>query len=156
MLHAAQGAAAGRWLCRFTAALLRTAPEADAVAVDGSGANAPAGTLSARCASKRLTTVCADLRDGLPDAAKQNVDLIATHFFLDCLSDAAVERVTEDVTQCAEAGSLWVISEFHVPQRGAMRWPAWTLVRALYVSFRALTGLRVTRLPDYRRVLQAQ
>jgi hypothetical protein len=36
-----------------------------------------------------------------------------------------------------------------------MRWPAWALVRGLYLAFRVLTGLRVTRLPDYAAALEA-
>lgn len=139
---------------RFTAALLQSAPGVKAVAADGSAAMLQA--LCSRCASDRVTTVCADLRQGLPESAKTHVDLVATHFFLDCLTDAEVCRVADDVTACAEAGALWVVSEFHVPQRGAMRWPSWLVVRALYVSFRALTGLRVMRLPEYRAALQAR
>ena len=139
---------------RFTAALLQSAPGVRAVVVDGSAAMLRA--LCARCASDRVTALCADLRHGLPDGAKKHVDLVATHFFLDCLTDPEVCRVADDVTACAEPGALWVVSEFHVPQRGAMRRPSWLVVRALYLSFRALTGLRVTRLPEYRKALQAR
>ena len=137
---------------RFTAALLQSVPDVKAVAVDGSPAMLRA--LSARCASDRVTTVCADLRCGLPESAKRPADLIATHFFLDCLSDAEVERVVDDVTACAEPDALWVISEFHVPQRGWIRLPSWMAVRSLYLAFGLLTGLRTRRLPAYGEVLR--
>ena len=35
-----------------------------------------------------------------------------------------------------------------------MRIPAWLLVRTLYLAFRILTGLRVTRLPDFAHSLR--
>ena len=51
-------------------------------------------------------------------------------------------------------GGFWVVSEFHIPQRGAARPFARLLIRALYLAFRIVTGLRVTEIPDYPFVFE--
>jgi hypothetical protein len=126
-------------------------------AVDGSAAML--SLLRARCAfaDSRLQTYVADLTKGLPSALQgSQFDVVSTHFFLDCLSTEEVNRLLADVRRCMTDGAVWVISEFAVPARGAMRLPAWLVVRGLYLGFRVLTGLRTRRLPDYREAMQTQ
>lgn len=142
---------------RFTAALLQQAQATDAFAVDGSEAMLHA--LQERCAAigveHRLQTLRAPLNNGLPDTiADRHFDLIATHFFLDCLNDAEVERIAHDAALCATPDALWVISEFRVPTHGVMRFPSRLIVRLLYLAFRAITGLRAQQLPAYEAILQ--
>jgi len=115
--------------------------------------------LRKRCASvgaeDRLQTLCTPLNLGLPDAvSNRHFDLIATHFFLDCLNDAAVERIVHDTAHCATPDALWVISEFRVPKDGMMQLPSRLIVRLLYLAFRSLTGLRAQQLPAYEALLQ--
>jgi ubiquinone/menaquinone biosynthesis C-methylase UbiE len=126
------------------------------VAVDGS--EAMLALLRSRCAfaNSLLATYVADLSQGLPHALRnEHFDLITTHFFLDCLTTGEVEHLVTAVRPCLTADARWVISEFAVPTRGAMRLPAWIVVRGLYLSFRLLTGLRAQQLPDYRSAMLA-
>jgi SAM-dependent methyltransferase len=80
--------------------------------------------------------------------APQSYDLIATHFFLDCFNEADMERIVDRVQEAARPGALWVISEFREP-----RW-AKPILGALYLFFRATTGLETNRLVDHRPLLQ--
>ena len=141
---------------RFTARLLAAAPRARVVAVDSSPGMLEA--LRARClaqgASERVTTCHADLRLGLPQAVcGQQYDLVVSHFFFDCLSEAEIARLAAEIAPQLRPGARWLVSEFHVPSTW-LRLPARFLVRSLYLAFRLLTGLRTQRLPDYADVLQ--
>jgi cyclopropane fatty-acyl-phospholipid synthase-like methyltransferase len=98
----------------------------------------------------RLQVRLGDARDFAP---AERVDLVVTHFFLDCLTQSEVDELVKRVAARLEGGGRWVVSEFRVPQ-GWLRWPASALVQALYLAFRMLTGLRVTRLPDYGAALR--
>ena len=148
---------------RFTAALLRTAPAAQAVSIDAS--KAMLQTSRSRCGrsgtSGRLETIQADLRQGLPGKLllrtrqKQgSFDLVATHFLIDCLCDAEVDRLAAHVTAQSSPGAQWIISEFRIPPTGRMRLPSRMIVRGLYTAFRLLTGLSTKQLPAYENILQ--
>ena len=138
---------------RFAAHLLRAAPGCRLHAVDSSPAMLLA--LQERCgAAHRVTTHCADLAQGLPAAIHtESFDAVATHFFLDCLTTAEVDVLAERVRPLLRTNACWAVSEFDIP-RGAMGLPSALIVRALYLSFRALTGLRTQRLPDYRSAME--
>lgn len=141
---------------RFAAALLQHAPTAKAVAMDGSEAMLQA--LRQRCeaagAEDRVTTICTQLNEGLPaEVTSSRFDLLTTHFFLDCLSNAEVDSIARDAAACTTPNARWVVSEFRIPDRGAMRLPSRLVVRLLYVAFGMLTGLRTQQLPDYERIL---
>lgn len=141
---------------RFTAALLQQAPQAQATAIDGSEAMLHA--LRQRCesvhAGTRVETICKLLNEGLPTAVQaKTFDLVTTHFFLDCLSEAEVDRIAHDAAACTTANARWVVSEFRIPDQGAMRLPSRIVVRLLYLSFGILTGLRTQRLPAYESIL---
>jgi SAM-dependent methyltransferase len=75
-------------------------------------------------------------------------DLVVTHFFLDCLPQPDLEALTARIIPALTPGALWLVSDFRIPF-GPMRLPAKIIVRALYLAFRILTGLRTTRLPDH-------
>lgn len=75
-------------------------------------------------------------------------DLIVTHFFLDCLTQADLDTLVARVASSLVPGSLWLVSDFRIPS-GLMRLPARALVDGLYLAFRVLTGLRTNHLPDY-------
>lgn len=134
---------------RFTAALLGTYPAMQAEAVDVS--RAMLAEMRRRVPSSRLRTTVADVRGFTPDGTP---GLITTHFVLDCLTQAEVEAVIARLVPCLAPGGLWLVSEFRIPA-GVLRWPARVYVRALYVAFRVLTGLRVTRLPEHRGAMRA-
>lgn len=75
-------------------------------------------------------------------------DLVVTHFFLDCLSQSDLELLIARIAPALAPGALWLISDFSIPS-GPMRLPAQTIVQALYLAFRILTGLRTTHLPNH-------
>ena len=98
----------------------------------------------------------ADLTEGLPPCIQaERFDLVATHFFLDCLSTKQVSELVACVRPLLTGDARWLLSEFDIPT-GILRLPAAVLVKTLYLSFRLLTGLRISRLPRYRDVLVAQ
>lgn len=138
---------------RFLARLLAGNPDLEADAVDLSAAML--GLLSRRArgthptASARLRTYAMPAQAFLPT---RTYDLVVTHFFLDCLTQEELERLVEQISKSLAPEACWLISDFQVPY-GAMRWPAQLLIRGLYLAFRVLTGLRVTRLPDHAGAL---
>ena len=133
---------------RFTARLLSADRSLHVDAVDVS-----AGMLAAlreRCeragVQNRLTTHHASATGPLPAG---EFDLIATHFFLDCLSDEDTVALARRIREQASQGALWVVSDFVVAEHGGMRLLSRWVVRALYFCFRVLTGLRTRSLPDW-------
>ena len=86
--------------------------------------------------------------------SKQAYDLIATHFFLDCLTEDEIGALAGRARRAAAPGALWVVSEFWVPSGWFGVLIARPIVAALYLSFGILTGLTVRALPDYARALQ--
>lgn len=137
---------------RFAEQLLRVASRCRLHAVDGSGAMLRA--LEAHCkAGGRVRTYHVDLTSSLPDAViAESFDLVATHFFLDCLTTTEVDALVRRVRPLLRSGACWVVSEFDIPS-GAMRLPSALIISALYAAFGLLTGLRTKRLPDYRSVM---
>jgi ubiquinone/menaquinone biosynthesis C-methylase UbiE len=135
---------------RFLARLLAQNRELRAIAVDTSAAML--GLLRERCgfAGERLET-----RQGsaLLVTPAQDTDLIVTHFFLDCLTQAEVDVLAARMSAAVQPGALWVVSDFAVPRRPVLGPLAAVYVRALYLAFAVLTGLRVQRLPDPQRAL---
>ena len=133
---------------RFLAQLLRRAPSMHALAVDTSATML--GLLRNRCAfaGSRLTTFKGSAT-ALPIAGElRGVDLIATHFFLDCLSQAQVDHLTCRLANEVAPGCLWVISEFGIPQQQPWRALGQGYVRLLYLAFGILTRLPVQVLPN--------
>jgi hypothetical protein len=86
--------------------------------------------------------------------SKQAYDLIATHFFLDCLTEDEIGALAGRARRAAAPGALWVVSEFRVPSGWFGLLIARPIVAALYLSFGILTGLTVRALPDYAPALQ--
>ena len=140
---------------RFTQSLLRKATGTSVTAIDGS--SAMLRELHHRCEPDvhRLTTHQAQLPAGLAACIEgQTFDLVATHFFLDCLTTAEVEVLARAIRTHLTRDALWVISDFAIPP-GSMRLPASLLVHFLYKAFHLLTGLRTQRLPDHTAALAA-
>jgi len=81
-------------------------------------------------------------------------DLVVTHFFLDCFSEAEIASLLSRVNTATEEHALWVVSEFALPKRNPARLAGKLIIRALYLAFGLLTGLRTRRLPEYGRVMQ--
>ena len=140
---------------RFVAKLLEAAPGLRADAVDGSPAMLH--LLRKRVAvgknEARLTTVCMDVRSFVPPGC--DYDLVATHFFLDCLTEAETEALIARVRPHLTRGARWVVSEFEVLDGdGVGRWVSRGIIAGLYAAFRVLTGLRVRKIPPWRALLE--
>ncbi|MBS1798557.1 MAG: class I SAM-dependent methyltransferase [Acidobacteria bacterium] len=132
---------------RFLAKLLRANPQLHATAVDTSATML--ALLSKRCNpySNRFRILQADARQALPKA-DEPYDLVAAHFFLDCLTQDELLDLVQRAKPLLAPRALYVVSDLRVPE-GRLRLPAWLYVRGLYLCFRILTGLRTTRLPDH-------
>ncbi len=132
---------------RFTAALLAHNPRLKVHALDLSATMLT--LLHARAPAAQ--TYHLDARERLPPGTW---DLVVTHFFLDCLTQAEIESLALRLRPSLRPGALWLVSEFRIPP-GILRLPARLYVRALYFAFRILTGLRIKRLPDHASALRA-
>jgi len=141
---------------RFTARLLRANSAVHVDAVDGSGAMLAALMHRAGPNASRVSTQLTDIRAWrAPDTgSREPYDLIATHFFLDCLTTEEIEELAGRLRVAAKPGALWVVSEFAVPSGGFGRLIAGPIVAGLYFSFGMLTGLGVRALQDYGRGLR--
>ncbi|WP_246153616.1 class I SAM-dependent methyltransferase [Terriglobus albidus] len=136
---------------RFTRDLLSANPQMHVHAVDLSAAMLQELRLRCTPYANRLVTTQANALNFVPDAA---YDLVATHFFLDCLSTTEVEQLVQTLLLSLTDNARWLVSDFQIPQQGAIRPIAALVTRTLYAAFRLLTGLRANRLPDYASLLQ--
>lgn len=81
-------------------------------------------------------------------------DLVATHFFLDCFEPSTLDRVVQHIAAMTRRNARWLISDFQHP---ATRWKAWRArlwIRALYLFFRATTGLKARHLTSPTPLLE--
>ncbi len=138
---------------RFTAQLLRANPIIEIDAVDASAAMLRALLRRAGQNAARVRVHCADARTWQP--ANPPYDLVATHFFLDCLTDDVVRSLADRLRGALSPSCLWVVSEFAIPEGVFGRWLARPLVWLLYRAFGLLTGLAVRNLPDHAAALRA-
>jgi SAM-dependent methyltransferase len=145
---------------RFTARLLGVNEAVVVDAIDASAAMLRALECRAGREAGRVQTRLADVREWKaaewqPETRQSDAayDLIATHFFLDCLTTAEVAALAARLRDVVAPDALWVVSEFAVPDgwRGALI--ARPVVGSLYVAFGWLTGLTVRALPDHASAL---
>ena len=98
---------------RFLAELLRAIPSVQVDAVDASAAMI--ALARERTGSGRVRFHCEDARE-LPFAPGA-YNLLVTHFFLDCFSDAELAGLIPRLAAASTAEARWVVSEF-TPCRG--------------------------------------
>jgi ubiquinone/menaquinone biosynthesis C-methylase UbiE len=136
---------------RFLAQLLSIQPNLRALAVDTSATMLH--LLRHRCQphANRLQTLQAS---ALTVAVPPGIDLITTHFFLDCLTQPELDTLAHQVAAHTSPGTLWLLSDFAIPPTPLLRPLAALYIRSLYLAFRILTGLRVTHLPNPQSALQ--
>jgi SAM-dependent methyltransferase len=136
---------------RFVSALLRAYPSIQADAVDTSATML--ALLRQRCeriTSIRLRTHHHSVLEHLPSA---HTDLVTAHFLFDCLTQPELNQLIAKYTPNTRKDCLWLVSDFRIPT-GPLRLPAQLYIRALYLAFRLLTGLRITHLPDHESPLR--
>jgi ubiquinone/menaquinone biosynthesis C-methylase UbiE len=140
---------------RFLVALVKANPGVHATAVD---------------ASRRMVELARKRIEYMGDAYRartdfsymqvgqfepgESYDLIATNFFLDCLSTAEVEVVVKQIASWAAPRAKWIVSEFAQPADPVAHLWTGAVIRSLYGAFRLTTGLRVTQLPAYRAAIE--
>jgi ubiquinone/menaquinone biosynthesis C-methylase UbiE len=108
-------------------------------------------TAMGRSFRARVRFHVADLRNF--DPPRSPYDLVVTHFFLDCFTDAEVADLSVQLASWTAPRGQWIVSEFEqAPRRFANVWTS-LVVHALYAAFRISTNLRVTRLPRYQEAL---
>ncbi|HUX68656.1 MAG TPA: class I SAM-dependent methyltransferase [Terriglobales bacterium] len=139
---------------RFLARLLRQAPAVYVDSVDGSPAMLRRQLRRAQRAGAqaRVRLHRADARTFPPPG--DAYDLVATHFFFDCLTEAELEALVARVVPRLAPNARWLVSEFAIADHGWRRLPMRLVVGGLYLAFRWITGLQVRRLPDYAAALQ--
>jgi SAM-dependent methyltransferase len=140
---------------RFTTRLLRANPAIHIHAVDVSSAMLQTLLQRAGSAASRVRVQLDDVRLWQPPApvVSPPYDLVATHFFLDCLTTAEVQSLVLRLRPSISANGFWLVSEFAVPPGRFGRLVARPVVATLYFAFRVLTGLKVRTLPDHRSTL---
>jgi SAM-dependent methyltransferase len=137
---------------RFTARLLRANSQIQVHAIDASPEMLGSLQREAGSHAHRVTHEIADLRHWHPDPSIQ-YDLIATHFFLDCLTTPEVADLAHRLNPATAPNVLWLVSEFAIPQTRFGSFLAAPLVSFLYFAFRLLTSLGLTHLPDHQKSL---
>ncbi len=137
---------------RFTAQLLKQNPHIAIDAVDASESMLHRLRQHAGSNAGRVHTHLADARQ--LHLAPRKFDLVATHFFLDCLTTVEVESLATLLRKTMTSDAVWVVSEFAIPDNWYGRLIAGPLVTALYVAFGFLTGLTIRELPRHREALQ--
>jgi hypothetical protein len=140
---------------RFSARLLETNPLVRIDAVDASAAMLDALLRRAGPNAGRVQVHLADVRNWEPPApvTAPAYDLIATHFFLDCLTTREILTLARKLRSVVSGSALWVVSEFAIPPGWAGRMIARPLLAILYFSFGLLTGLTVRALPNHQSAL---
>ncbi len=151
LLHSHNALVIGDGDGRFTARLLEANPAVLVDALDASPAMLRALVDNAGIRASRVRVHVADAR--LWEPLVPRLDLIATHFFLDCLTTNEVASLAKRLRVAARPDAKWVVSEFAIPEGAFGSIVARPLIMALYIAFAVLTGLRVFRLPDHRTAL---
>jgi ubiquinone/menaquinone biosynthesis C-methylase UbiE len=138
---------------RFTAELLRQNTTALVDSVDCSKSMvriAAARIARSPNGRSRVRQVLADVQ-AMPLIG--SYDLVVSHFFLDCFTTEELDQLIPRISAHVNPGGRWLISEFQIPSTGLRRYLATVVVKALYMSFAVVTGLRTKRLPNYREIL---
>ena len=135
---------------RFVARLAQAAPTMEILAVDASSA-------MLHSTARRLppgARVTLHQADALTYTPTRSCDLVVSHFFLDCFTDSELGLLLQQMRHAVSDGTQWIVSDFAVPRGACAGVVGRVLVRALYLAFGILTGLRTRRLPDYAGALR--
>jgi len=156
LTHVRQALVLGDGDGRFTARLLGENGGVQVDAVDASSAMLDALLGRAGHHAGRVHVRLADIRTWQLPApiAAPPYDLIATHFFLDCLTTQEVHALAAKLRPRVSDSAAWVVSEFAIPPGWAGRLIARPLLASLYFSFGLLTGLAVQALPDHQAAMR--
>ncbi|HVN92312.1 MAG TPA: class I SAM-dependent methyltransferase [Terracidiphilus sp.] len=137
---------------RFTAELLGANSQIQVDTVDASPEMLAALLRRTGPNARRVSLHCADARSWKTGNAQY--DLVATHFFLDCLTTDECRALAVRLRNSLSPAALWIVSEFAIPEGWFGKLVARPLVWLLYRAFGLLTGLRIRSLPDHHAALR--
>lgn len=111
--------------------------------------------LKKRCAfaGDRVRTAHADFATPDDLTCASMFDLVVSHFSLDCMSQEQVESLARWVANRMRPGTLWMVSDFGLPETEPWCSLAQMYIDLLYFAFRILTNLQVRRLPAIQSAL---
>jgi ubiquinone/menaquinone biosynthesis C-methylase UbiE len=75
-------------------------------------------------------------------------DLIVTHFFLDCFSEARIADIVNRLSRAATPNATWLLADFCMPARGLARIRAGLWLAAMYRFFRFTSRIEAKELDD--------
>jgi ubiquinone/menaquinone biosynthesis C-methylase UbiE len=87
--------------------------------------------------------------------AKEPYDLLVTHFFLDCFSEAELRVVVSRMTEAASKDAKWLLADFQNPRSGWRKHRAKLINALMYAFFRPVTKLSAKRLIEPGPFMQA-
>jgi ubiquinone/menaquinone biosynthesis C-methylase UbiE len=87
-----------------------------------------------------------DITSWTPSEA--SYDLIVTHFFLDCFSEARIADIVNRLSRAATPTATWLLADFCVPAQGFARIRAGLWLAAMYRFFRFTSGIEARELAD--------
>jgi ubiquinone/menaquinone biosynthesis C-methylase UbiE len=132
--------------------LLVAAPSSQIVSVDASKAMLALAAGRVPLADQhRVTFVHADAR--MLDLQAGAHDAVVTQFFLDCFTASELAPLVERIAHATDRGSVWVYTDFAIPERGIRRVVARVIIAALYRFFRWRTALSARELPPSEQVI---
>lgn len=146
---------AGEGHGRFVAEICQMNPHAAITCVDASAQmnRVAEGRLRREgLDSGRVKFVSKPILEYLPS---EPVDLLATHFFLDCFPAAELQRVVDHLARCLQPRGHWVLSDFQLPERGWQRIRARWVLGLAYAFFATCTALPARHLTAPQPMLQA-
>jgi ubiquinone/menaquinone biosynthesis C-methylase UbiE len=78
------------------------------------------------------------------------MDLLVTHFFLDCFRADQLQHIVAKLARAARPGARWLLADFQLPAAGLSRLRARLILKTMYAFFRVATRLPASRLtpPD--------
>jgi len=140
---------------RFTADLLERYPTLQLTAVDASADMLAEleRRVRARTPNAALELQRADLRSW--PVPRASYDLVVSHFVFDCLTTEDIAALVARIAPALTPNARWLVSDFAIPAHALWTPFAKLLLRCLYFAFGLLTGLKVTRLPDYQTALKS-
>jgi ubiquinone/menaquinone biosynthesis C-methylase UbiE len=143
----------GRFLCE----LLQLSPN---IAVDCVDESQKMLELARQRIERRLPADAArvrflrhDITSWTPPEA--SYDLIVTHFFLDCFSEARIADIVNRLSRAATPNATWLLADFCMPAGAFARIRAGLWLAAMYRFFRFTSGIEARELADPSPFLRA-
>jgi ubiquinone/menaquinone biosynthesis C-methylase UbiE len=132
---------------RFLVELLRSNPRIEIVCVERSPAMIEQAVHQLKRNDLNPSRVKFQQCDALRwQAPREEFDLVATHFFLDCFRRDELEGLIAKIGAAASPEARWLLTDFRVPSSGWQKWRARMALALMYSFFRMATGLSATRL----------